>query len=115
MVKKYSLDNKKFLIFVSLMFLVVFIVVSGASYAFFTTSVKGKEFAIYTGNLKVDYSKKTDTISIDNLYPMTDTEGLKQMSHEFTVTNKGNIDARYQIRLELDDTKSDMVDIRYIK
>ena len=115
MVKKYSLDNKKFLIFVSLMFLVVFIVVSGASYAFFTTSVKGKEFAIYTGNLKVDYSKKTDTISIDNLYPMTDTEGLKQMSHEFTVTNKGNIDARYQVRLELDDTKSDMVDIRYIK
>ena len=115
MVKKYSLDNKKFLIFVSLMFLVVFIVVSGASYAFFTTSVKGKEFAIYTGNLKVDYSKKTDTISIDNLYPMTDTEGLKQVSHEFTVTNKGNIDARYQVRLELDDTKSDMVDIRYIK
>ena len=115
MVKKYSLDNKKFLIFVSLMFLVVFIVVSGASYAFFTTSVKGKEFAIYTGNLKVDYSKKTNTISIDNLYPMTDTEGLKQMSHEFTVTNKGNIDARYQVRLELDDTKSDMVDIRYIK
>ena len=115
MVKKYSLDNKKFLIFVSLMFLVVFIVVSGASYAFFTTSVKGKEFAIYTGNLKVDYSKKTDTISIDNLYPMTDTEGLKQMSHEFTVTNKGNIDARYQVRLELDDTKSDMVDIHYIK
>ena len=115
MVKKYSLDNKKFLIFFSLMFLVVFIVVSGASYAFFTTSVKGKEFAIYTGNLKVDYSKKTDTISIDNLYPMTDTEGLKQMSHEFTVTNKGNIDARYQVRLELDDTKSDMVDIRYIK
>ena len=115
MVKKYSLDNKKFLIFVSLMFLVVFIVVSGASYAFFTTSVKGKEFAIYTGNLKVDYSKKTDTISIDNIYPMTDTEGLKQMSHEFTVTNKGNIDARYQVRLELDDTKSDMVDIRYIK
>ena len=115
MVKKYSLDNKKFLIFVSLMFLVVFIVVSGASYAFFTTSVKGKEFAIYTGNLKVDYSKKTDTISIDNLYPMTDTEGLKQTSHEFTVTNKGNIDARYQVRLELDDTKSDMVDIRYIK
>ena len=115
MVKKYSLDNKKFLIFVSLMFLVVFIVVSGASYAFFTTSVKGKEFVIYTGNLKVDYSKKTDTISIDNLYPMKDTEGLKQMSHEFTVTNKGNIDARYQVRLELDDTKSDMVDIRYIK
>ena len=115
MVKKYSLDNKKFLIFVSLMFLVMFIVVSGASYAFFTTSVKGKEFAIYTGNLKVDYSKKTDTISIDNLYPMKDTEGLKQMSHEFTVTNKGNIDARYQVRLELDDTKSDMVDIRYIK
>ena len=115
MVKKYSLDNKKFLIFVSLMFLLVFVLVAGGSYAFFTTSVKGKEFAIYTGNLKVDYSKKTDTISIDNLYPMTDTEGLKQMSHEFTVTNKGNIDARYQVRLELDDTKSDMVDIRYIK
>ena len=115
MVKKYSLDNKKFLIFVSIVFLFIFVLVAGGSYAFFTTSVKGKEFAIYTGNLRVDYSKKTDTISIDNLYPMTDTEGLKQASHEFTVTNKGNIDARYQVRLELDDTKSDMVDIRYIK
>ena len=115
MVKKYSLDNKKFLIFVSIVFLLVFVLVAGGSYAFFTTSVKGKEFAIYTGNLRVDYSKKTNTISIDNLYPMTDTEGLKQTSHEFTVTNNGNIDARYQVRLELDDMKSDMVDIRYIK
>lgn len=109
LMKKYSVIG------IILLVLIVFVLVLGASYAFFTTTVKGKEFVIYTGNLAVDYKKKTDVINIENLYPMTNTEGLTQNSHEFTVTNNGNIDARYQVRLELDTTENNMVSIEYIK
>ena len=95
--------------------LVVFVVVLSSSYAFFTTTVNGKEFVIYTGNLAVDYEKKTNVINVDNLYPMTNNEGLNQTAHEFTVTNNGNITARYQVRLELDNSLKNMVPIEYIK
>ena len=115
MVKRHGMQNRYFIMFIFLSFLGLFFLVIGVSYSFFTTTVKGKEFVIYTGDLAVDYIKKTDVINIENLYPMTDAEGLQQMSHEFTVTNTGNIEARYQVRLELDETLSDMVDIRYIK
>ena len=57
----------------------------------------------------------SNVINIENLYPMTNAEGLTQNSHEFTVTNNGNIDARYQVRLELDTTEKNMVPIEYIK
>ena len=53
---KNKLLTKKYVsIILVLLMLVVFVVVLSSSYAFFTTTVKGKEFVIYTGNLKVDY------------------------------------------------------------
>ena len=54
LMKKYSVIG------IILLVLVVFGLVLGLSYAFFTTTVKAKEFVIYTGNLKVDYQKKTN-------------------------------------------------------
>ena len=68
--------NKYATIIYSLLIVVVFTVVMSVSYAFFTTTLKAKEFIIYTGNLAVNYSKKTNVINVDKLYPMTNTEGL---------------------------------------
>lgn len=113
--KKLVLKKKYSILLVTLSMILIFVIVLGTSYAFFTTSAKAKEFVIYTGNLAVNYTKKTDVINIVNLYPMTNTEGLQQTAHEFTVTNNGNIDARYQVRLELDNTLKDMIPIEYIK
>lgn len=113
--KKLVLKKKYSILLVTLSMLLVFIIVLGTSYAYFTTSVNGKEFVVYTGNLAVNYTKKTDAINIDNLYPMSNSEGLKQSSHEFTVNNNGNIEARYQIRLELDNSINNMIPIEYIK
>ena len=110
-----KLKHKYLLVASILSSFAIFVVVMGVSYSFFASSVKGKEFIVYTGNLSINYAKKTDVIDIENLYPMIDKDGLKLSSHEFTIINNGNIDARYQIRLELDNTIRDMIDTRYIK
>ncbi len=85
------------------------------SYAFFVTSTTSKDYVIYTGNLKVDYAKKTSVINLEDTYPMSNQDGLQQTPHEFTVTNNGNIDARYQIRLEIDKNIKNMVPLEYIR
>ncbi len=111
-----NLKNSKILVlFLFIGFILLFLVVTGGSYAYFVTTIKGKDMVIYTGTLAVDYQKKTDVISNLSAYPMSDTDGLKATAHEFTVTNNGNIDARYQVRLELDSTVSNMIDMRYVK
>jgi len=113
--RKLKLKKKYSIILMALSFLCVFILVMGLSYAYFNITAKGKEFVIYTGTLAVDYEKKTDVINLDNLYPMNDEQGLKLNAHEFVVKNNGNIDARYQVRLELDNSLKDMVSPEYIK
>ena len=115
MIRKLKLKKKYSIILMALSFLCVFILVMGLSYAYFNITAKGKEFVIYTGTLAVDYEKKTDVINLDNLYPMNDEQGLKLNAHEFVVKNNGNIDARYQVRLELDNSLKDMVSPEYIK
>lgn len=113
--EKNSFFKKYSSVMVTLLMIVVFVLVLSGSYAFFTTVISGKEFVIYTGTLAVDYTKKTDIINLENLYPMTNTEGLNQTAHEFSVTNNGNITARYQVRLELDNTIKNMIPVEYIK
>lgn len=107
--------SKKMIVSLSLILVMIFVVTFVTSYAFFTTSVKGKEFVVYTGNLVVDYEKKTDVINLNNLYPMTDQQGLELTPHEFNIKNNGNIKARYQVRLELDNSLKDMISPEYIK
>ena len=113
-IKKHS-SSKLMILFLSVGFVFIFLIIAGSSYAYFVTTVKGKEMVIYTGTLAVNYAKKTDVINNLTAYPMSDTEGLATTAHEFTVTNNGNIDARYRVRLETDSTVTNMIDLRYVK
>ncbi len=108
-------QKKKAVIPIVASMLLVFSLVFGVSYGFFTTTTRAKEFVMYTGTLAVSYQATNNTINLDKLYPMTDAEGLTQNSHSFTVNNNGNIDARYQIRLELDETEKNMIPLEYVK
>ncbi len=112
-INKKPLKQKYMLLLVGISFICLFLIVAKMSYAFFTTTVKGKEFIVYTGNLAVNYEKKTDVINLSNLYPMTNEEGLKQISHSFNVNNSGNIEARYQVRLEVDELNK--LPLEYVK
>jgi len=115
MKKRLVLKKKYIKLLFVLSLLLVFTIVLGTSYAFFNTTLMGKKFVVYTGSLSVDYTKKTDVINISNLYPMTNSEGLNQDSHEFLITNNGNVTARYQVGLEIDNSVTDIIPVEYVK
>lgn len=112
--KRYRLKNKYLIMLFVLCTCLTVIALFGASYAFLTSSKQSKEYVVNTGTLQVVYKKKSNVINLDNLYPMTDQQGLALDYHEFTVTNNGTVDARYLVRLELSDT-GNMISPKYIK
>ncbi len=110
-----KLKKKYFYLIFSILFVFLFLGIVGVSYSYLTTTAKGKQYVMYTGNLEVEYKKKTDTIHMENAYPMTNQQGLETTPYEFTVTNTGNVTAKYQIRLELDKSIQNQVPLNNIK
>lgn len=90
--------NKKLLLSV---FLGV-IVVIGVSYAWLQITLTGtKKVVIRSGNLSLNLDEDaSEGISLTNAYPMTDQEGLKTTSYDFTLKNDGTIPNSYTIYLE---------------
>lgn len=93
--------------------LVFFLVLAGASYGFFSTRVTTKEYVVYTGSLRVDFDNNGNGINLQGTKPMTNQEGLATTGYTFNVKNKGTINARYQVRLELADDNE--IPVEYIK
>ena len=110
---RYRLKKKYAILAVVFAGLGLFLLVLGGSYAFFTNQVTSKDYVIYTGNLQIDYTRTGNLINLTKAYPKTNTEGLQEEGYSFNITNNGNIDARYQIRLELDN--SNTLPLEYIK
>ena len=111
--KRFRLKKKYAIILLVLGGLALFTLVLGGSYAFFTQQVTSKDYIVYTGNLQVDYTRTGNLINLTKAYPKTNTEGLKETGYTFNITNNGNINARYQIRLELDSTSN--MPLEYVK
>ncbi len=110
-----KLKKKYFYLIFSILIVFLFLGIVGVSYSFLTTTSKGKQYVMYTGNLEVDYQKKTDAINLENTYPMTNEQGLTTVPYEFKVTNTGNVTAKYQIRLELNENIQNQVPLNNIK
>ena len=91
--------NQKYFQFLVLILLVV-VALSGGTYAFLTSTKNGtKETEIVAGTLKVDYKDKNE-INLTNTYPMSDSQGMNTGSYEFTITNEGTVQGKYEISLE---------------
>lgn len=81
-------------------FVVVGLLGLGNSFGWFTSTTKGK-----TGNdveaavFEVSYEGGKDAISLENAYPIPDSEGLQTTPYQFKVTNKGTVAAVYQLTL----------------
>ena len=96
-------------------FIGVFTLVATASYSFFTTVVRGKEYVITTGTLRVAFGEPNGAINLTDMYPSTNTQGLTNPGYSFNIQNTGTLTARYQLRLELDDTVKNPVPLEYVK
>ncbi len=75
----------------------------GSSYALLrSTQVGSNPYVINVGNLQVTFdSGKTEKLSLDNMYPMSDKEGMSQTDElGFIVMNTGTVASYYDITLE---------------
>ncbi len=78
------------------------IVLIGVSYAWLTVTLTGtKDVVIRSGNLSLNLDETSkDGINLNNTYPMTDQEGMKTTSYDFTLKNTGTISSNYVVSIE---------------
>ena len=95
---------------------IVLIGVIGITFAFFSTGGKQETANTFTsGCLNISLTDASASISLSNIYPVTDIEGLDTTSYDFTITNTCNTDANYEINLESLNQVSNSLSADYLK
>ena len=101
--------NKKLLLI--LVVLMLFVSIGKETYALFTSEVSSIVQNFGTGTLKLSYSNTT--INLDNVYPMSDTDGMNIADTSITITNVGSL--AYKFNVILEPTSSSTLDSSLIK
>ena len=96
--------NKYFSRYLPLYIIILALVVLlGSSYALLRSShTSTNAYTMNVGLLEVDFYGTTNTLTYNNMYPMTDEEGLSLNDNvlNFTIKNTGQIKASYDIYIE---------------
>ncbi len=72
----------------------------GTSYSFFMYSKEGQtNNEMATGTFQVTFESNSEAINLDNAYPMSEAEGQETTSYKFSIHNRGDIPAKYQISI----------------
>ena len=82
---------------------VALVILLSSSYALLRNSQTGTNtYTMNVGTLKISFvDQNTNALSISNMYPMSDQEGLSQDNVlEFTILNDGNLKANYNVYIE---------------
>ena len=88
-------ENRKTIIVLLFLGLGVFFMITGLSYAYFTSSVNSNEQIVESGTLQIAY-QNTQNILTSEMNPTTEEYAS---IHQFTVTNTGTLDATYHISM----------------
>ena len=106
------IKNKKNILIIGLILLLV-ITLIGVSYAAFRfMGVGQRENSITTGSITMSYTESSNTISLNGALPTTDETGMKRLNpgeyFDFTVSSKisGDVNINYEITAK-DVTTSD--------
>ena len=110
------MSMKKRIIILVVSLIIITGIIVGVSYAFFSTGGKQETANTFTsGCLNISLTDASASISLSNIYPITDIEGLDTTSYDFTITNTCNTDANYEINLESLNQASNSLSADYIK
>ena len=104
--------NEKKIIILIILILISILTLIGSSYALLTKKFTSKKLSVEVGTLKVDFTEG-NAITMDNVVPMTDENGMNTTPYTFTITNSGTIDSYYTIYNEEDSNNT--LDITYLK
>ena len=86
-------DSKNKIMLVILLVALIIIVIA-LSFAAFSFSKTGSENVITLGSLELRLNEG-NTISLEDTYPLTDSEGLALTGYDFTLENTGTADVDY--------------------
>ena len=104
---------------ISLIFILILIIsLIGVSFSYWRFgSIQNDKNMASSKCFKVNITNESDAITLNDLHPITDEEGLKSSSYSFTIENTCDTYAMYQVNLEdiLDDTITKRLNNKYIK
>ena len=104
---------------ISLIFILILIIsLIGVSFSYWRFgSIQNDKNMASSKCFKVNITNESDAITLNDLHPITDEEGLKSSSYSFTIQNTCDTYAMYQVNLEdiLDDTITKRLNNKYIK
>ena len=90
--------------------------VIGITYSFFSTGgIQDTANTFTSGCLNITLTSTSNSISMNNTYPITDIEGLDKTSYDFTITNTCSSVANYEINLESISKQANSLNADYIK
>ena len=99
---KLLIDNIKSNKKKGILALLIIIVLSiGFSYAYYMISLKSDGNNVAKSDcFELELTSENDAITLNNMYPISDEEGLKTTGYTFTIKNICSIYASYQVNLE---------------
>ena len=92
---KKILENKRKAIGIIAIIVGLAVIITGASYAYFTATATSNEQVVTTGTLELTYETGQDI----NALSIIPTEESQASIHQFTVENTGSLDTDYNINL----------------
>ena len=107
--KKYIGAKKMYIILLAVFF--VFVSLSETTYSLFIKSNSTDEFGYNTGLLDLEFIEG-ETIKLENVFPVIDSDGVKLKPYVLTLKNTGNLPYLYDLKMIGDD---DNIDYKYIK
>ena len=73
----------------------------GVSYALWSnTHVQEGQGIVESGCFSTDFSE-VNSISLSNVYPISDSKGMSATPYQFTITNTCTVDAKYEVNFEV--------------
>ncbi len=95
---------------------VILIGVIGITFAFFSTGgIQDTANTFQSGCLNISLTSNSSSISLNNILPITDVEGLSGTSYDFTIENTCNTATNYQVNLESLNEQANSLSANYIK
>ena len=93
-------NNKFILIFLGI--LLTLSVLIGISYAYYmVTASQTNKNRLASSCLSISLTNEKNDITLNNAYPITDSDGKKLTPYQFTITNTCNIFISYNVNLEM--------------
>lgn len=88
-------------IFILSLAVLLSLLIIGISYAHFSASAQSTTQYFSTGDFSFTLTEDGGKLNLASSYPLSDSEGIATNPYTFSVTNTGDIDANYQIILNI--------------